>query len=53
LPGAEAMQAQLLAELNLPGCREIPVVRTSPSRNQGISELWDLAQSHTEEQNHA
>ncbi len=45
LPGAEAMQSQIAAQLNLPGCREIPVVRTSPSRNEGIAELWELALS--------
>jgi LAO/AO transport system kinase len=45
LPGAEAMQAQIVAQLNLPGCREIPVLRTSPSRDEGIEELWNLVES--------
>ncbi len=52
LPGAEAMQAQVVSQLNLPGCREIPVVRTSPARNEGIAELWDLVESLPENQNH-
>ncbi len=41
LPGAEAMQAQVVAQLNLPGCRQISVLRTSPSRNEGVEELWE------------
>ncbi len=45
LPGAEAMQAQVVAQLNLPGCRQISVLRTSPSRNEGVEELWELVES--------
>ena len=50
LPGAEATAAQVAALLNLPGCRQIPIQRTSPARNEGIEELWELLEklpSHT------
>lgn len=40
LPGAERAVAQLQQLLNLPGCREVPVLRASAGRGQGISELW-------------
>jgi LAO/AO transport system ATPase len=40
LPGAERVEAQLREMLNLPGCREVPVLRASAARSQGLAELW-------------
>jgi len=45
LPGAARLETELREQLNLPGCREIPVVRTAANRNEGVVELW-----HTMEQ---
>ena len=40
LPGAVATEAQVRGLLNLPGCREVPVLRVSSSKGWGIDELW-------------
>lgn len=45
LPGAARLETELREQLNLPGCREIPVVRTAANRNQGVDELWRTIQS--------
>lgn len=39
LPGADRTEAQVKALLNLPGCRPIPVLRVSSSKNIGLDEL--------------
>jgi LAO/AO transport system ATPase len=39
LPGAERVEAQVRGLLNLPGCREVPVLRASAARGQGLEEL--------------
>jgi LAO/AO transport system kinase len=41
LPGAERVQAQLREMLNLPGCREVPVLRVTAAKSQGLAELWN------------
>lgn len=41
LPGAERTYSQLRDLLNLPGCREIPVIRVSSSKGTGFEELWE------------
>ncbi len=45
LPGAEQVESQLRDFLNLPGCRAVPVVRVSSSKNQGHEELWQTISS--------
>jgi len=40
LPGAETTEAQVRGLLNLPGCREVPVLRASSRKGWGIEELW-------------
>ncbi len=40
LPSADRVESQLRELLNLPGCRPIPVVRVSSSKNLGIEDLW-------------
>jgi LAO/AO transport system ATPase len=40
LPGAERTEAQVRGLLNLPGCREVPVLRASSDRGWGLEELW-------------
>ena len=40
LPGALRVESQLRELLNLPGCREVPVVRVSSSKGLGLDELW-------------
>jgi LAO/AO transport system ATPase len=42
LPGADRMEAQVRGLLNLPGCREVPVVRVSAGKGQGLDELYQL-----------
>ncbi len=39
LPGAERVEAQVRSLLNLPGCREIPVLRVSAAKNEGLQSL--------------
>ncbi|MEQ8786122.1 MAG: GTP-binding protein [Pirellulaceae bacterium] len=40
LPGAERVEAQLREMLNLPGCRQVPVLRVTAAKAQGLAELW-------------
>jgi LAO/AO transport system kinase len=40
LPGAERTEAQVRGLLNLPGCREVPVLRASSGQGWGFDELW-------------
>ena len=40
LPGAEAAERQVQSLLNLPGCRESPVLRVSSGKVSGLDELW-------------
>lgn len=45
LPGAERLEAELREQLNLPGFREIPVVRTAANRDEGVDVLWQTIES--------
>jgi LAO/AO transport system ATPase len=45
LPGAESAEAQVRGLLNLPGCREVPVLRASSSQGWGIDELWKAVEA--------
>ena len=36
------VEAQVRGLLNLPGCREVPVVRASAAKTEGIEELWQV-----------
>jgi LAO/AO transport system ATPase len=45
LPGADRTLAQLREQLNLPGCREIPVIRVSSSKGAGFDELWTAVEA--------
>lgn len=47
LPGSERAVAQLQQLLNLPGCREVPVLRASAGQGQGIVELWTAVESQS------
>ena len=40
LSSAERVESQLRELLNLPGCRSVPVVRVSSTRETGVEELW-------------
>jgi methylmalonyl-CoA mutase cobalamin-binding domain/chain len=40
LPSAGPVESQLRELLNLPGCRPVPVVRVSSTRDLGVGELW-------------
>jgi methylmalonyl-CoA mutase cobalamin-binding domain/chain len=40
LSSADRVEAQLRELLNLPGCRSVPVVRVSSTRDIGVEELW-------------
>jgi LAO/AO transport system ATPase len=42
LPGAERVEGQVRNLLNLPGCREVPVLRASAVRDLGLDELCRL-----------
>jgi LAO/AO transport system kinase len=42
LPGAERVEGQVRNLLNLPGCREVPVLRASAARDVGLDELCRL-----------
>ena len=42
LPGAERVEAQVRAMLNLPGVREVPIVRVSAAKGTGLQELAAL-----------
>jgi LAO/AO transport system ATPase len=39
LPGADRVEAQVRSLLNLPGCREVPVVRVSSRTEEGVPDL--------------
>jgi len=43
LPGSEATEAQVRSLLNLPGCREVPVLCASSGKGWGIEELWSTS----------
>ncbi len=45
LPGSEATEAQVRSLLNLPGCREVPVLRASSGKGWGIEELWNAVEA--------
>jgi LAO/AO transport system ATPase len=45
LPGAERTEAQVRSLLNLPGCREVPVLRVSAGRGSGLEELWQVVEA--------
>jgi methylmalonyl-CoA mutase cobalamin-binding domain/chain len=40
LSSAERVESQLRDLLNLPGCRSVPVVRVSSTKQTGVEELW-------------
>jgi LAO/AO transport system ATPase len=40
LSSAESVETQLRDLLNMPGCRSVPVVRVSSTRETGVEELW-------------
>lgn len=45
LPEADAVAEQVRQHLNLPGCRPVPVVKTSAVRPEGLDQLWSEAES--------
>jgi LAO/AO transport system ATPase len=45
LPGAERTEAQVRSLLNLPGCREVPVLRASSGRGSGLEDLWKVVEA--------
>ena len=45
LPGADRVEAQVRGLLNLPGCREMPILRVSSSRGEGLVELLSLLEA--------
>jgi LAO/AO transport system ATPase len=45
LPSAESVESQIRELLNLPGCRPVPVVRVSSSKDVGVPELWAAIES--------
>ena len=40
LAGAERMEAQVRELLSLPGCRDVPVLRVSSAKREGLDNLW-------------
>ena len=40
LSSAENVESELRELLNLPGCRSVPVVRVSSTRDTGVEALW-------------
>jgi LAO/AO transport system ATPase len=44
LPGADRVEAQVRSLLNLPGCREVPVLRVSSQKGEGIADLISLVE---------
>jgi putative protein kinase ArgK-like GTPase of G3E family len=40
LSSAERVESQLRELLNLPGCRSVPVIRVSSTKETGMEELW-------------
>jgi LAO/AO transport system ATPase len=49
LPGADRVEAQVRSLLNLPGCREVPVLRVSAGKNAGLEELLHLIETRAGE----
>jgi LAO/AO transport system ATPase len=45
LPGAERTEAQVRGLLNLPGCREVPVLRASSGQGWGLDDLWKVVEA--------
>jgi putative protein kinase ArgK-like GTPase of G3E family len=45
LPGALATDAEVRGLLNLPGCREVPVLRVSSAQGSGLEELWKVVEA--------
>ena len=45
LPGAERTEAQVRSLLNLPGCREVPVLRASSGQGWGLEDLWKVVEA--------
>jgi putative protein kinase ArgK-like GTPase of G3E family len=45
LPGAERVESQVRELLNLPGCRQVPVLRASANSRTGLDELWQIIDS--------
>jgi LAO/AO transport system ATPase len=42
LPGAEQTRAQVSSLLNMPGCRQVPVLLASSGKGWGVEELWKV-----------
>jgi LAO/AO transport system ATPase len=40
LPGAARVEAQVKNQLNLPGCREVPVLSAGAMKGAGLEDLW-------------
>jgi len=40
LPTTDRMESQLRSMVNLPGCKEVPIVRVSSLKGTGLPELW-------------
>jgi LAO/AO transport system ATPase len=45
LPGAERTEAQVRSLLNLPGCREVPVLRVSSNQRWGLDDIWRVVEA--------
>jgi LAO/AO transport system ATPase len=45
LPGAERTEAQVRSLLNLPGCRQVPVLRASSVKGSGLEEFWNVVEA--------
>jgi LAO/AO transport system ATPase len=41
LPGADRLESELKQNFNLPGFREVPILRVSAARNEGIEDLCE------------
>lgn len=41
LPGSDRTEAQLKSLLNLPGCRDVPILRVSAAKGQGLEALYE------------
>jgi len=41
LPGADRLESELKQHFNMPGFREVPIVRVSAAKNEGIAELCE------------
>lgn len=41
LPGAERMRSEVERELNMPGCRTVPVLAASAMTRSGLQEVWN------------